>query len=268
MLAMVWLAVLASGPTEEQPKDLVAPVTDPVPEEVPAEPEAEPAPEEPQEPATEARSVPEGFVDLSTLGIDVEARYATSNNFTGAPIAGYGAPAVWMRTASAEALAKVDSILRPKGLALRVYDGYRPQRASKAMVAWAERENRQDLLKDGYIAAKSGHNNGDTVDLTLVDLKNGEPLDMGSDYDFFGPESHTINASTTEVRLNRRQLLQAMFKQGFRNYSKEWWHYRFAKGSKEGLDVPYGCAEPLTFSPPPQNTPEAWAAIPGMCAAP
>lgn len=170
---------------------------------------------------------PDGFTDLSeaipTLREDI--RYAGSNNFTGAPLPGYEAADAWMLTPAAEALAKVQADLEKEGLGLLVYDAYRPVQGTLGMVAWTERTDQTHLLTDGYIAWKSGHNHGHTVDLTLIRLDTGEPLDMGTPFDTFSEASHTANA-TGEALANRQRLKAAMEAHGFRNYAKEWWHYR------------------------------------------
>jgi zinc D-Ala-D-Ala dipeptidase len=94
------------------------------------------------------------------------------------------------------------------------------------MVQWAERAGRRNLLENGYIARRSRHNMGLAVDLTLVDLQNHSPLDMGTPFDTFSEQAHTANA-TGPVLLNRQILLRAMESEGFRNYEKEWWHFSF-----------------------------------------
>jgi D-alanyl-D-alanine dipeptidase len=159
--------------------------------------------------------------------IRVEARYATADNFTGAPLPGYEANRIFLRREAALALGRVQERVRRRGLSLLVYDGYRPVRATLGMVAWTERVGRTDLLDDGYIARRSRHNMGVAVDLTLVDTTTGRPLEMGTPYDTFTADAHTANA-TGEVARNRRMLVQAMEAEGFRNYDQEWWHFSFA----------------------------------------
>lgn len=206
---------------------------------------------------TTLRAPPAGFVDLAAAvpGIRLEIRYHTAGNFTGAPLPGYGAPGAWMLEAPAKALAQVQADLAPKGIGLLVYDAYRPRRASQAMVAWAERTGQIALVNGGYIARRSGHNHGHTIDLTLVDLKTGQPLEMGTDFDTLSPESHTMRAKGKALE-NRLLLKKAMEARGFRGYSKEWWHFSFPiKGSK-ARDVPYACfeADEGRWSPP-----EGWS---------
>jgi D-alanyl-D-alanine dipeptidase len=158
--------------------------------------------------------------------IVVEMRYATANNFTGAPLPGYFANRAYLRREAAATLARVQSDLRSQGLGLKIFDAYRPVRATLAMVAWTERVNRPDLLKDGYIASRSRHNLGLAIDLTLVDLATGRELEMGTPFDTFSAAAHTANAAG-EAATNRQKLKTAMERERFVNYDQEWWHYSF-----------------------------------------
>lgn len=158
--------------------------------------------------------------------IRVDARYATSNNFTGKPLPGYDAPRALLRREAAATLARVQARLRSEGLGLLVYDGYRPVRATLAMVDWAKRTGREDLLHQGYIARRSRHNLGLAVDLTLVELRTGVALDMGTPFDTFAEAAHTANAEG-RVRRNRQILVRAMEAEGFSNYAQEWWHFSY-----------------------------------------
>jgi D-alanyl-D-alanine dipeptidase len=158
--------------------------------------------------------------------IVVELRYATPNNFTGAPLPGYFANRAFLRREAAAALARVERELRPQGLGIKVFDAYRPVRATLAMVDWTERVNRPDLLKDGYIASRSRHNLGLAIDLTLIDLTSGRDLEMGTPFDTFSAAAHTANASG-EAAVNRQKLKAAMEREGFANYDQEWWHFSF-----------------------------------------
>jgi D-alanyl-D-alanine dipeptidase len=170
----------------------------------------------------------------------VEARYAGSDNFTGQPLPGYGANRLLLRREAATALARVQAQLRLAGLGLKVFDGYRPIRATLAMVEWTERVGRTDLLDDGYIARRSRHNLGLAVDLTLVELATGRELPMGTPFDEFTTAAHTANASG-EVAANRRRLVEAMEAAGFENYEQEWWHFSYAvPGDPPAFDVPVG----------------------------
>jgi D-alanyl-D-alanine dipeptidase len=170
--------------------------------------------------------------------IRVEARYFTANNFTGAPLPGYNADRAFLRTEAVVALGRVQARLRRRGLGLLVYDGYRPVRATEAMVRWAMQAGRKEELVDGgYIASRSRHNLGLAVDLTLVDLRTGRPLEMGTPFDEFSESAHTANA-TGDVARNRAILVEAMEAEGFLNYTMEWWHFLMRLPSEPRFDVP------------------------------
>lgn len=159
--------------------------------------------------------------------IVVEARYATSRNFTGEPLPGYQGQRAYLRKEAAAALARVQRRLRSGGMGLKVFDGYRPVRATLAMVEWARRSGQMHLIRDGYIASRSRHNLGLAVDLTLVDFSvGGREVDMGTAYDTFSEAAHYANATGRTLRY--RQLLRtAMESEGFRQYEQEWWHYSY-----------------------------------------
>ena len=200
-----------------------------------------------------ARRTPREFVDVGAAipTIQISMRYHSDDNFTGAPLPGYGVPKAWLLAEPAKALQQVQEELSWDGLGLLVYDAYRPRRASEAMVAWAVRTDQSHLLEQGYISAKSGHNHGHTLDVTLVDLKTGTPLDMGTPWDTFGEKSHVSHATGTVLE-NRQKLQQVMSKYGFRGYSKEWWHFRYPMVGTSARDIPYGCFEAREwhFQPP------------------
>ncbi|MBD8697592.1 M15 family metallopeptidase [Stenotrophomonas sp. CFBP 13718] len=186
-----------------------------------------------------------GLVEIRTRapGIALDIRYATANNFTSQRVPGYARPACYLLPAVADALAKVEHHLRRQGHALQVYDCYRPVRSVQAFVAWAQdpRETsrkavqypdleKSQLFADGYIAERSGHSRAATVDVGLMrcDAARCTPLDLGTDFDFFGARAHTDAAGLSDVqRANRRRLQQAMAAEGFVNYPKEWWHFTF-----------------------------------------
>jgi D-alanyl-D-alanine dipeptidase len=187
--------------------------------------------------------VPTGFVALRDVAPDVvvELRYLGAENFVGEPIDGYAAERCYLTAQAADALARVQAGLAEFGLGLKVFDAYRPQRAVDHFVRWASelgdtrkkaryypRVAKERLFKEGYIAARSGHSRGSTVDLTLVSLhdERQEELDMGTPFDFFGPESHGLSASVTpQQRANRMLLRRVMMQQGFRPLVEEWWHF-------------------------------------------
>lgn len=184
---------------------------------------------------------PGTLVDVRSVArsIRVEVLYATPDNFTGAPLPGYEEPRALLRPEAARALARVQRRLERDGLGLKVWDAYRPVRATRAMVEWAERTGNRWVIEQGYVAERSGHNRGSTVDLTLVRRGSGRELEMGTSYDYFSPAAHTANAGG-EVQESRQRLVQAMEAEGFRNYEKEWWHFSYA-GDWEPLDVPIRC---------------------------
>jgi D-alanyl-D-alanine dipeptidase len=169
--------------------------------------------------------------------IVVDLRYASSNNFTGAPLPGYLANRAYLRREAAVALSRVQRDLRPRGLGIKIFDAYRPVRATLAMVDWTQRVNRPDLLTDGYIASRSRHNLGLAIDLTLIDLATGRELEMGTAFDTFSAAAHTANASG-EAAANRQKLKSAMEREGFVNYDQEWWHFSFAVPNPLRFDRP------------------------------
>lgn len=178
--------------------------------------------------------VPLADVD-PTIGQD--PRYASDNNFIGRPIRGYLAPQVMLTGEAAKALKDAQEMAQKKGYSFLVFDGYRPQQAVDHFVEWgADLADtlqkatyypdvpKGELFDRGYIAARSGHSRGSTVDLTLT--KDGDPLDMGTLFDFFDELSHTENpAITGEAMANRMLLKEIMESAGFSNYVNEWWHY-------------------------------------------
>ena len=179
------------------------------------------------------------LVDIRSVApaVQVDLRYATPNNFTGAVLPGYGAQRALLRREAAEALARVEERLRTGGLGLRIWDAYRPVRATQAMVAWAQRVGRTDLLDQEYIARRSRHNLGVAVDLTLVDLMTGTVLDLGTPFDTFTEAAHTANAQG-RVQRYRQILVQAMESEGFKNYENEWWHFAYPVADPRPFDLP------------------------------
>lgn len=156
--------------------------------------------------------------------IQVEMRYATSNNFTGHPLSGYSTNRCFLLPEAATALKEVQKDMNEQGLGLKVYDCYRPVSASQDMVLWARQTGNEHLLGE-YISSRSEHNKGYVVDLTLITLNTGQEIDIGK-YDEFSSAAWTQNG-TPEQKSNRQILKKAMEKHGFGNYSKEWWHFWF-----------------------------------------
>lgn len=184
---------------------------------------------------------PDSFVDVTAVapGILVEARYATAHNFVGRVIDGYEKPVCYLTRQAAAALAQVVIDLEPRGLTIKVFDCYRPERAVAHFARWARdlgdakmkaefypHVDKSTLFQDGYIAARSGHSRGSTSDLTVARRADGQALDMGTPFDFFSPRSWPSDKSVSkEAQANRALLAQAMHKRGFMGYDKEWWHF-------------------------------------------
>lgn len=179
------------------------------------------------------------LVDVRTVDstIAVDLRYFTADNFTGAPLPGYEANRAYLRREAATALGKVQKQLRKEGLGLLVWDGYRPVSGTEGMVAWAERTDNMKYFKQGYIARRSRHNMGVAVDLTLVNLDTGKPLEMGTPFDTFSKAAHTANATGLAAQ-NRQRLVAAMEAQGFSNYDQEWWHFSIVVPNPVPFNVP------------------------------
>lgn len=223
-----------------------------------------PAPAQPVSDLT----IPAGFVYLTDIArtIPLDVRYHGSNNFLGRPVRGYLAPTCILTLPAAQRLRDVQRELLPSGLSLKVFDCYRPQQAVDDFIAWAKDPADQKvkatfypnvpkdvLFERGFIAARSGHSRGSTVDLTLTTqpgmlrqpdpvgpalpirgplLPNGE-VDMGTPFDLFDVQSHTNNPDLPEeVRHNRKFLETLMLKHGFTGVEEEWWHFTL-------LDEPY-----------------------------
>jgi D-alanyl-D-alanine dipeptidase len=191
------------------------------------------------QPATaRAADLPSGFVYLSDIDATIaqDMRYAGPHNFTLAPVPGYHAAECILTAKAARALAQVQMDLKGRKLGLKVWDCYRPVKAVNSFVAWAgkghgfdkvhyPRVSRDRLIADGYIGKRSSHSKGSTIDLTLVSL-DGAEADMGTGFDFFDPLAHTDSTGVSRAaRDNRKLLVDAMQRRGFRNYAREWWHF-------------------------------------------
>ncbi len=168
------------------------------------------------------------LVELKTLDptFVIEMHYATSNNFTTAKLPGYEANRAYLRREAATALVNVQHRLAARGLGLKIFDAYRPVRATEEMVRWTQRVGRPDLIANGYIASRSRHNLGVAVDLTIVKLATGDELEMGTPFDTFSADAHAANATGVAAE-NRKVLTQAMQAGGFSPYSEEWWHFSY-----------------------------------------
>mgnify|MGYP000565988207 CR=1 FL=1 len=188
-----------------------------------------------------AQKLPKNFVYLKDIApsIRIELRYFSNNNFIGKPIDGYLKDSLIISTPAAKALREIQTKLMLSGLSLKIFDAYRPQQAVDHFIRWAKVMNdtlmkqfyypdvqKSELFTLGFIASKSGHTRGSTVDLSIVDVKTNKELDMGSSYDFFGEESHPFYKKITESQMKNRMLLRTiMIKNGFIPYDNEWWHF-------------------------------------------
>ena len=188
-----------------------------------------------------AQKLPNGFVYLEDVdaSIQKELRYLSNNNFIGKKIDGYKNNCVIITEQAAHQLKKVQTELLKKGLSLKVFDAYRPQEAVNHFVKWAKvlsdtlmkqeyypKVPKSQLFNQGYIASKSGHTRGSTVDLTIIDVKTGKELDMGSPYDFFGVQSHPLHSNLSKEQKDNRMLLRkVMLENNFKPYENEWWHF-------------------------------------------
>ena len=214
-----------------------------------------------------ATALPPGaFTDVTAVvpGVDLDIRYATAHNFTGAPIPGYEEPRCLLTVPAAQALARVQAAVAAEGYRIKIYDCFRPQRSVDAFVRWGKRLGDQRMkaefyprvrkarvFAEGYIAAKSGHSRGSTLDLSLEPLRGARAdgsyrrgqrlvdcaapqaerfpdasIDMGTGYDCFDPLSHPYNGRITgRQRANRLVLRRAMLAAGFGPLATEWWHF-------------------------------------------
>jgi zinc D-Ala-D-Ala dipeptidase len=181
-----------------------------------------------------------GLVDVHRFapGIRVELDYLTGHNVTGHRLPGYCKQWALMHGRAAFNLGQVQRYLRRTGIGLLILDAYRPLRATRALVRWARRSGRGDLVGT-YIASRSRHNTGSAVDLTLVRLRDGKRLRMGG-FDELGVGANTYKASGRVLR-NRLTLKHAMERFGFSSYWREWWHFEHRIRPNRYLDLTLGC---------------------------
>jgi D-alanyl-D-alanine dipeptidase len=189
-----------------------------------------------------SQSLPMGFVyvDQVVPELRTDLRYRLADNFVGTTVDGYSGERAILTQQAARALGLVQTELRSQGLGLLIFDAYRPQRAVNHFARWAKdlsdtamkqryypEVEKTELFSQGYIAARSGHSRGSTVDLTLVSLLPPfQQLDMGTVFDFFSPSSWLDATGLSDTQEQNRALLQrTMKKYGFTPYSKEWWHF-------------------------------------------
>ena len=202
-----------------------------------------------------AYEFPAGFCYAhdSIEDVILDIRYAGTHNFVGDVIDGYEAPYAILTVAAAEKLKEAADEFRAMGYRIMIFDAYRPQSAVKHFVRWAndaddkrmQEEFYPDykkkilLVDEGYIARNSSHCRGSAIDMTLTDL-DGNPLDMGTGFDFFGKRAwHGAKGLTAEQEENRALLRSVMEKHGFKAFEKEWWHYRLVNEPFDtGFDFP------------------------------
>jgi D-alanyl-D-alanine dipeptidase len=223
--------------------------------------------------------LPEGFVYLADVDASIvqDMRYATAHNFTGAVVPGYEAGRCILTRQAAEALARAQAAVKAQGFTLIVWECYRPVQAVKSFVAWAQgpdesakaefypRVPKSELFERGYIASRSRHSSGSTVDLGLAPagLTAAPPwqagmaqedctapygerfmdgtVDLGTGYDCFDGRSH-VDATDigTAAKVNRVLLGVAMATAGFQPYAEEWWHFTLKDElfRDQGFDFP------------------------------
>ena len=182
-----------------------------------------------------------GFVVLTDVVPDaiLEIRYFSTFNFMGVRVDGYNAPIAYLTKEAADSLKAVSDDVKAMGYRLKIFDAYRPQCAVDHFVRWSKEASdtlmkryfypdidKPRLFEEGYIAKKSRHTTGSTVDLTLFDMNKEKEVDMGSPFDWLGEESHPdYEGVTPEQHQNRMILREAMLRHGFRAISTEWWHF-------------------------------------------
>lgn len=202
-----------------------------------------------------AHELPEGFCYVHEVIDDVilDIRYAGTHNFVGDVIDGYEAPYAIMTCEAALRLKEAADEFREMGYRIMIFDAYRPQSAVRHFVRWAkdaddmrmreefypEYKKKILLVDQGYIARNSSHCRGSAVDLTITDLA-GNPLDMGTGFDYFGKLAwHGAKGITPEQTANRQILCAVMEKHGFRRFDHEWWHYKLmGEPFDQGFDFP------------------------------
>ena len=187
-----------------------------------------------------SNNLPKGFVYIDEVinDVDIDIRYSNDNNFIGKKINGYNQSAAISTKELALALQEIQNDLKHFGYGVKIFDAYRPQKAVNHFSRWSTNDDvlmkdlfypnieKRDLFKEGYIASRSGHSRGSTIDLTIINLKTKEELDMGTSYDFFGIESsYDYSGLTYEQNSNRLLLYSVMKKYGFKSLKSEWWHF-------------------------------------------
>jgi zinc D-Ala-D-Ala dipeptidase len=176
------------------------------------------------------------LVDLQDYvpGLVMDIRYATTNNFTGEKI--YNMAKAYARKPVAQALKKIQEELKAHGLGVKMFDAYRPY---KATIKFYEVYRDTTYVASPYRGSR--HNRGCALDLTLIDLKTGQELTMPTEYDSFKKEAWpSTPVKDPVIRKNRSQLIDVMQKHGFKVNGSEWWHYDFIGWKKfEVMDIDF-----------------------------
>lgn len=184
--------------------------------------------------------LPEGFVYVADIvpNLLIDVRYYSNDNFVGKRINGYIKPVTISTLEAAIALKKVQEELEEDNYRLKIFDGYRPQRGVDHFIEWSHNYSdtltkakfypkikKSDLFDLNYLAKRSGHSRGSTYDLSIIDA-DGNELDMGTTWDYFGPESWPTDTTISKLAQDNRNLLRGlMLKYGFVPYTEEWWHF-------------------------------------------
>lgn len=198
------------------------------------------------------RELPKEFVYLKDIDTSIQQKmmYLSFENFVGEPIHGYKDPTCILTKKAAEALKNIQKELTTYGLSLLVFDCYRPQQAVDHFIEFSKDSKtktkekyypnltKERMFKEGYVATKSGHSRGSTVDLTIttqgtkdyylgcINPNNIPTIDFGTGIDCIDPRSNTLNPQVKgQAKINRLFFVNLMKKHGFKNLSEEWWHY-------------------------------------------
>jgi len=234
-----------------------------------------------------SNTIPSGFVYVHDIipDIQISLRYASEENFLGHVVNGYLANVSIMTKEAAIGLKNAQILAKEKGYELVIYDGYRPQKSVNQFMNWSQnpndsqikktfyypRVNKEDTFKLGYIAEKSGHTRGSTIDLTLISLGkhiqnplkairrtltdnstifylDDGTIDMGSSFDLFDEASHTNSTLVNETYQQNRIMFKYLMEQaGFINYDKEWWHYTLTNESFPNTYFDFDIASSCSF---------------------
>jgi len=190
---------------------------------------------------------PQDIIDITSIipNISVELTYATPNNFTGQIIPGYKKPIAYLTSEAINSLKVIQEILNRKSLSLHIFDAYRPNKSVQYFCNnWANspenlelkkvfypNKTKEQIIQEGFIATESSHSYGSTIDLSIIDLNTNILIDMGGQFDLFDEVSFTNCNMISDLQKKNRVLLKSLMElNGFVNYQKEWWHYRFING--------------------------------------